>query len=454
MPGVLLHGMPGGGKTACALELAYTHEHAFDRLVWFKAPDEGQDIRAALADFALTLERELPGFQMVHVLADEEKLTAFLPRLTELAEQRRALIVIDNAESLLTEDGGWRDDRWGQVTGALCAHRGLGRLVVTSRRVPAEAGGLRVLAVDALSADEALLLSRELPHLNRLIRGELPGVDSDVSRRLALGVLTIAQGHPKLLELANGQAADPDRLAALVAAGDQAWQEQGGLPDGFFTAGQPATGASSTGQAAASAGDYLHVLGAWTRAVAEGLPHGERTLFWFLCCLEEPDRERYVLADNWTRLWTRLEPDGQPPALDQALTAVAARGLITVRQESGGEDESYAVHPGVAAAGRAQAGPPFQEATDAEAAAYWAAVYRYASGETSDGAVRTGLLVRAGLSAVPYLMRLRRWIAAGSMLEGAFMRDPSRANAAAVLPAIQEITGHDTSAERACWPGC
>ena len=44
VPGVLLHGMPGGGKTACALELAYTHEHAFDRLVWFKAPDEGQDI--------------------------------------------------------------------------------------------------------------------------------------------------------------------------------------------------------------------------------------------------------------------------------------------------------------------------------------------------------------------------------------------------------------------------
>ena len=65
-PGVLLHGMPGGGKTACALELAYTHEHAFDRLVWYKAPDEGLESAAALTDFALTLERYLPGFQMVH----------------------------------------------------------------------------------------------------------------------------------------------------------------------------------------------------------------------------------------------------------------------------------------------------------------------------------------------------------------------------------------------------
>ena len=30
---VLLHGMPGGGKTACAVELAYTLEHAFDTLI-------------------------------------------------------------------------------------------------------------------------------------------------------------------------------------------------------------------------------------------------------------------------------------------------------------------------------------------------------------------------------------------------------------------------------------
>jgi tetratricopeptide (TPR) repeat protein len=299
--------------------------------------------------------------------------------------------------------------------------------------------------VDALSADEALLLARELPHLNRLIRGELPGVDSDVSRRLALGVLTIAQGHPKLLELANGQAADPDRLAALVAAGDQAWQEQGGLPDGFFSTGQPATGASSRGQAAASAGDYLHVLGAWTQAVTGTLEPGERVLFWFLCCLEDPDRERFVLDGNWADLWTRLELDGQPLALDQALTAIAARGLIAVRRETVKRYESYAVHPGVAAAGRAQAGQPLLDAVDAGAAAYWDAVYWYASGETGDGTVHTGLLVRAGLAAVPYLMRRQQWTAAAGMLERAFVRDPSRANAAAVLPAIQEIAGHDAT---------
>jgi hypothetical protein len=314
LPGVLLHGMPGAGKTACALELAYTHEHAFDRLVWFKASDKGQDIRAALTDFALTLERDLPEFRMVHVLADKDKLTGFLPMLTEMVELRRVLIVIDNAESLLTETSQWRDNQWGQVAGALTAHAGAGRLVLTSRRAPATGtAGLRVESVDALSADEALLLSRELPHLNTLIRGELPGVDREVSRRLVLGVLTIAQGHPKLLELANGQAADPKRLAELVAAGGQAWLAAGGLPDGFFSTGesgtgrpaagqsatdQSATGRSAVGQATASAEDYLHVLGAWTRVVCETRPDGERALFWFLCCLEEADRERFVLISS------------------------------------------------------------------------------------------------------------------------------------------------------------
>jgi tetratricopeptide (TPR) repeat protein len=453
VPGVLLHGMPGGGKTACALELAYTHEHAFDRLVWFKAPDEGQDIGAALADFALTLEGELPGFQMIHVLADKDKLTRFLPRLTELVAQKRALTVIDNIESLLTSGGEWRDERWGPVVGALCAHRGLGRVVLTSRRVPVGLGGLRVLAVDALPLDEALLLARELPHLNTLIRGDLPGVGREMSRRLALGVLNVAQGHPKLLELADGQAADPEKLAALVAAGDQAWRDHGGLPGGFFTTGQPAAGQSITDQSAAgqrgpdqtarSAADYLHVLGAWTRTVAEGLPAAERTLFWFLCGLEEPDRERPVLDDNWADLWTRLERDGQPPALDRALAAVAARGLIAIRAGTADEYESYAVHPGVAAAGRAQAGTPFRDAVDAGAAGYWIAVFRYASGEDGDGTVRTGLAVRAGLAAVPYLIRRRQWTVAGAMLGSAFGRDPSRANAAAVLPAVEQIAGHD-----------
>jgi hypothetical protein len=216
VPGVLLHGMPGGGKTACALELAYGHEDAFESLIWFRAPDDGLAIDGALTDFALTMERSVDGLPMIGALADESKLEAFLPVLTELMERTRVLIVIDNAESLLTNGGQWRDQRWATVFGALTRHRGYGRVIVTTRRVPSDALSLPVEAVDALSADEALLLARELPNLRTLIYGELPGIDRETSRKLALGVLDIAQGHPKLLELADGQAADPEQLTALT----------------------------------------------------------------------------------------------------------------------------------------------------------------------------------------------------------------------------------------------
>ena len=323
--GVLLHGMPGGGKTACALELAYTHEHAFERLVWFKAPDEGLDIADALTRFALSLETGLPGLQMVHLLDDQARLAAFLPELTELLERHRVLVVVDNIESLLTESGQWRDARWAAVVGAMTGHGGLGRVVLTSRRTPHDLDGrVRALAVDALSADEALLLARELPHLSTLMDGNLAGIGPDVARQLAVRVLEVAQGHPKLLELADGQAAHPERLRKLVDAADAAWRETGGLPAGFFT----------TGETQAAGQDYQHMLAAWTRAAAPMLAPADRDLFYLLCCLEEADRIRPVLEVNWTALWRRLGRAGGPPDLDRGLT----------RPGRGGPDHDPARH--------------------------------------------------------------------------------------------------------------
>jgi hypothetical protein len=51
---------------------------------------------------------------MIHVLADDTKLTAFLPTLTELMKRARLLVVIENAGSLLTGTGHWRDQQWGK----------------------------------------------------------------------------------------------------------------------------------------------------------------------------------------------------------------------------------------------------------------------------------------------------------------------------------------------------
>ena len=68
------------------------------------------------------------------------------------------------------------------------------------------------------------------------------------------------------------------------------------------------------------------MLGAWTDAVADGLDAGQRMLFWFVCCLEEGDRIRPVIEDNWADLWGRLGRDGDPPDLDEGSPRSLARG--------------------------------------------------------------------------------------------------------------------------------
>ena len=149
-----------------------------------------------------------------------------------------------------------------------------------------------------------------------------------------------------------------------MTAGDQAWQEQGGLPQGFFATGEAAAGRTTP--------DYWHVLAAWTRAVAEMLTPGERDLFWFRAAWKNTTASGSRSMPSGPTLG-RLGRDGQPPGLDQALPPSRPEGLSPPRRDRR-QDESYAIHPGVAEAGRAQAGKPFRDAVDAEAAAYWDAV--------------------------------------------------------------------------------
>ena len=242
-----------------------------------------------------------------------------------------------------------------------------------------------------------------------LMRGKTPGIRSHEARRLARRTLEAAKGHPKLLELAEGQAANPNLLSKLISTGC--------LLDA----------------------DYTETLAAWTRAVTKTLSPSDRDLFWFLCCLEESDRERIILNDNWAGLWQRLGMAGYPPDIDQALSVLAARGLVTY----GRGRESYEIHPEVASTGRASADKFFWDVVDEQVTAWWSHVYVQAFGSAREHGGDTELLVRAGLATVTYLVRQQQWDDAGSMLEGAFGVDPSRARAAAVLPAIQQIASHD-----------
>lgn len=489
--GVLFHGMAGAGKTACALELAYRYERdRFQAFAWYRAPDEGQAIEGALP--ALALETQLPGLEMVHVLERPEELAAFLPRLRRLLEQNSVLLVLDNLESLLTEAGGWRDARWGQVVTTLLGHRGLSRTVLTTRRLPVLPADVmarvQVQRMHALSLDEAVLLARELPHLGRLLRDDpdgnvspigapssasggdsAAGASGSVSGKgsaagapegaaaprgrhgvsdgpaLVARTLGVVQGHPKLLELADAQAADPAALAAHLDRAAAALEDGGAQVGAFF----------ERGTTSLDAGEFLGALHGWTRRIVEGLSAEAQTFLAFLCALEEEDRTTSVVEANWAGVWRRIARPGDAPGLDTVLAPLIATALVesspveTAPSGEGGSGDApaatgvpdatytYAIHPGVAEAVRAAADPAVDTATAQEVAAFWWAVVTAGREEEAGG--RSGLVAEAARRGADYFVRLQQWNAASALLDQALARHPPPGTLVAVLPVVRRI---------------
>ncbi len=417
--GVLFHGLAGGGKTACAVELAnhFAEARRFKSFVWWKAPDEGADIAGALVSFAQALENRLDGFAMVHVVDRPEALQKFLPRLTGMLAEHALLLVLDNLESLLTPEGRWWDERWGLVLGSLLGHRGLTRTVLTSRirplglpdSVPSE-------AIHALPLEEAVLLARQLPHLGRLIRGD------QTSRMLVRRTLRLVQGHPKLIDLAEAQAASPSALRAQVEQAEAALIDGGQALEAFFR----------TGNSDRSPQTFLDDLRRWTTAVAALLPAASRTLFHLLCTLEESDRDDWVVTAVWPEVFGEAPPD-----LEATLGPVIAAGLVAVEPAGDRQPARYRLHPGVADAGRSEAGAEWRERVDEVLAGFWGAVFRH--GLATEGQGGGAWVRRAGLAAAPYLLRRKDWETASALLERVVHWDKHPATLAAVLPLFDRI---------------
>jgi tetratricopeptide (TPR) repeat protein len=436
--GVLLHGMAGSGKTACALELAYRHQDSFAAAAFWEGPKKEDEFGGALASLAAALDIQLGqfGFAMSDKITTVESLAAFAPRLRRLLAEAGVLLVLDNLETLLTPAGGWRDPRWEPLIAALTGHGGESQVILTSRIPPAGLGNCVLdLPVHALELGESVALARELPALRALLHADPAPVragetvvaeDRDLVRR----VLRVVQGHPKLMELADAAAAEPARLAAQLEAAETA--ADGQALEAFFR----------DGTSALDAEQFLDGLTSWTTITLEALPEPDRLMAQFLACLEEDDRQSLIIDANWADLWHRLARPGNPPPHQPLLDELAAAALVQPGQppHTGDGDQApviYRMHPGIAQAIRANAGPGIQAATDTELATTWEQISRRATQQEGGEAGQT--IVHAGLAAAPYLLRLQDWNTAGALLERALQRDESPVTVQAALPALRAL---------------
>jgi tetratricopeptide (TPR) repeat protein len=250
-------------------------------------------------------------------------------------------------------------------------------------------------------------------------------VGPEEGRRRVARTLAVVQGHPKLIMLAEGQAVDPEALVAHLGRAEQEWAGERGKLEAFF----------AHGESMLEADDFLKALTNWTRSLSAALPEAARTLFHFLCALEEGDRQSGIVEANWADLWQRLGYPGEAFDLGAALAALTAAGLIEF-QPLEGDLVQFALHPGVAEAGRAEADGPFKAAADAELAAFWTTTFWRGIDEVERGGGR--LVVQAALRGAPYLMRQGHWAEANTLLEQAVMaHDPSPGTVAAVLPLMR-----------------
>jgi len=288
-----------------------------------------------------------------------------------------------------------------------------------------------------LSLQEEVALARELPNLRALLHADAGPVRSardagvvEADRGRVVRVLRVVQGHPKLLELADAAAADRDRLDAQLAAAEEA--AAGQRLDAFFR----------DGASALIPEEFLDALTGWTTTALGVLPESARLMAQFLACIEDEDRMSGIVAATWADLWRRLERPGDPPDPGPLLTMLAEAALIqpdtpSVVDGDGAPPVVYRLHPGVAAAIAAGAGAEFAVAVDAGLAAFWVAVSGQA--REREGGEDTGLVVRAGLAAAPYMIRRQDWAAASALLDHAIVRDESPGTAQAALPSLRRI---------------
>ena len=400
----------------------------FRGLVWYAAPAEGDDITTALTDFALALEQQLPGSRLFTRSPMRAVLRQVLPRLTELLEQQRVLIVFDNIESLLTETGDGGMTVGGLLVDALTAHRGLSRLVLTSRRPPGGldggcAGGAGACVVVGGVGVVGAGVAAPEPTAGR------HGSAGRCDRGAGTGVGGADVGG-------GAGASEADRVGRRARRPTRPhWRPGWTRPTHLGRPGHPAGHFLASGEADATDEDYRRCCRAGPATATALLDEPTPTFFRFLACVEDEDRIRPVVDGNWADLWRRLDRPGDPP--DPAALAAAGRAGAGRRRPA----TPTPVQPVGTGFIPGWPRPPATRA-DPDLRGGRHRARRLLDGQPGSRAKEPRreelgwLVLRAARSAAPYLLRQHRWDDLDTACERLLARDPSTATAAALLPML------------------
>lgn len=422
--GVLLHGIAGVGKTACALELANTHGASFASHYYYAMPRNQADTTAVIRELLISLAGLTGDPRLLARVRDTTDLIGGLHAVARTLNRQSALLVLENLECLMGQNGDWLDERCAAAVEALTSHRGTSRVIMTSRRPPSVLDPrIETEQLRPMSLTETMLMARWLPNLRPLIDGS-GGMEPDTGRRLVARLLNIVQGLPALILLADRIAADPTVLADQVSDAETAWEIRQSQIGILFQRG------TDTEVAA----EYLAVLARWTLAAAAGLPGDTLTAFWFLACLEEADRQQPVLNACWPTAWHQAGRTGSHPPLDELVAALTAADLVLPDPSTG--CRGYSIHPIVADTAREECGPAFRHIIDSVLGAYWMAELR--ANQEREAREVSGTALRAARRAVPYLLRLHDWPGTNEVLRRVIDRDTSPGTIDLLLPLAED----------------
>ena len=160
-----------------------------------------------------------------------------------------------------------------------------------------------------------------------------------------------------------------------------------------------------------------------------------------LAQLQPLQHQSQAVQAKQTQTWSALQP---------ALESLLAAGLVERRAADGadgGDGEAvFAIHPGVAEAGRRRRGPPSRRPSMRNWPRTGTAAFQHGQQTMMQGG---GALVRtAGLRAAPYLIRREDWATASTLLEQVVDQDKSSATISTVLPLLRRIAKATEGTER------